>query len=376
MIVGIVGGGQLARMLALAGYPLGLEFVFLDPDPEACAAPLGDHLCGGYDNRTLLARLAERANVVTYEFENVPAESVEFLSGLATVHPNSRTLAVARDRSAEKVLFRELGIPTAPFAAVDTRKDLEHAAAKIGLPAVLKTRTLGYDGKGQAMLRSAGELDAVWARLGGAPLILESFVPFEREVSVIAVRGRNGATLFYPLAENTHSDGILRLSLSRPGDSMQALAEAYAWRLLDALDYVGVLALELFQLGETLLANEFAPRVHNSGHWTIEGAETSQFENHLRAVLGWPLGPTSPRGCAAMVNFIGFEPDAAQVLAIPGVHLHAYGKAARPGRKLGHATLRAEDARALHAGLDRLLALAASVKEAHDHRDAPKSRVA
>ncbi len=376
MIVGIVGGGQLARMLALAGCPLGLEFVFLDPARDACAAPLGQHLRGGYDDRALLARLAERADVVTYEFENVPSESVEFLSVIATVHPNSRTLAVARDRSAEKVLFRELGIPTAPFAPVDTRKDLEHAAAKIGLPAVLKTRTLGYDGKGQVVLRSAGELDAAWARLGGAPLILESFVPFEREVSVIAVRGRNGATLFYPLAENTHSDGILRLSLSRPGDSMQALAEAYAWRLLDALDYVGVLALELFQLGETLLANEFAPRVHNSGHWTIEGAETSQFENHLRAVLGWPLGPTSPRGCAAMVNFIGFEPDAAQVLAIPGVHLHAYGKAARPGRKLGHATLRAEDARALHAGLDRLLALAASVKEAHDHRDAPKSRVA
>ena len=376
MIVGIVGGGQLARMLALAGCPLGLEFVFLDPARDACAAPLGQHLRGGYDDRALLARLAERADVVTYEFENVPSESVEFLSVIATVHPNSRTLAVARDRSAEKVLFRELGIPTTPFAPVDTRKDLEHAAAKIGLPAVLKTRTLGYDGKGQVVLRSAGELDAAWARLGGAPLILESFVPFEREVSVIAVRGRNGATLFYPLAENTHSDGILRLSLSRPGDSMQALAEAYAWRLLDALDYVGVLALELFQLGETLLANEFAPRVHNSGHWTIEGAETSQFENHLRAVLGWPLGPTSPRGCAAMVNFIGFEPDAAQVLAIPGVHLHAYGKAARPGRKLGHATLRAEDARALHAGLDRLLALAASVKEAHDHRDAPKSRVA
>ena len=357
MIVGIVGGGQLARMLALAGYPLGLEFVFLDPTPDACAAPLGQHLRGGYDDQTLLARLAERADVVTYEFENVPVESVEFLAGLATVHPNAKALAAARDRSAEKALFRELGIPTPPFTAVDTRADLDRAAAKIGLPAVLKTRTLGYDGKGQAVLRNAGDLDAAWARLGGARLILEGFVPFDREVSVIAVRGRNGETLFYPLAENTHQDGVLRLSASRPGDPMQALAEGYARRLLDALEYVGVLALELFQAGETLLASEMAPRVHNSGHWTIEGAETSQFENHLRAILGLPLGATAPVGYAAMVNFIGAMPDAGRVLALPGAHWHAYGKQARSGRKLGHATLRADSRQDLQAGLDHLLAL-------------------
>ncbi len=376
MIVGIVGGGQLARMLALAGCPLGLKFIFLDPDPEACAAPLGQHLRGRYDDWALLARLAREVDVATYEFENVPEESIGVLSELVAVHPNANVLAVARDRLREKALFRELAVPTPRFAAVHTRADLERAVAKIGLPAVLKKRTLGYDGKGQAVLRSAGDFDAGWARLGGARSILERFVPFDREVSLIAVRGGNGEILFYPLAENTHRDGVLRFSVSRPGDPMQALAEDYARRLLDTLDYVGVFALELFQVGETLLANEMAPRVHNSGHWTIEGAETSQFENHLRAVLGWPLGPTTARGYAAMVNFIGVEPDAAQVLAIPGVHLHAYGKAARQGRKLGHATLRAENARALHAGLDRLLALASPVKEAHDHRDSTESRVA
>ena len=357
MIVGIVGGGQLARMLALAGYPLGLNFIFLDPAPDTCAAPLGEHLCGGYDDRALLAQLAARADVLTYEFENVPEESIGFLSGLAPVHPNANVLAAARDRLREKALFRELDIPTPPFAAVDTRADLERAAARIGLPAVLKTRTLGYDGKGQAVLRNAGDLDAASARLGGARLILEGFVPFDREVSVIAVRGRSGETLFYPLAENTHRDGVLRLSASRPGDPMQVLAENYARRLLDTLGYVGVLALELFQTGGTLLASEMAPRVHNSGHWTIEGAQTSQFENHLRAILGLPLGATAPVGYAAMVNFIGTMPDAGSVLAVPGVHLHAYGKQARPGRKLGHATLLADNCQDLQAGLDRLFAL-------------------
>ena len=364
MIVGIVGGGQLARMLALAGYPLGLEFVFLDPAPDASAAPLGEHLCGGYDDRALLARLAERADVVTYEFENVPVESIEFLSERITVHPSHHALAVARDRLREKTLFRKLGIPTPPFAEVDTRSDLECAVAGIGLPAVLKTRTLGYDGKGQAVLRCPGDLDAAWAQLGGMPLILEGFVPFDREVSIIAVRGLNGETRFYPLAENTHRDGVLLLSSSRPGDPMQQLAQNYARRLLDTLEYVGILALELFQVGDALLANEMAPRVHNSGHWTIEGAETSQFENHLRAILGLPLGVAAPVGYAALVNFIGTMPEAGRVLALSGVHLHSYRKEPRPGRKLGHATLRAQDERTLRGGLGQLLALAQQGREA------------
>lgn len=361
MIVGIVGGGQLARMLALAGYPLGMNFIFLDPAPDACAAPLGEHLCGDYDDQALLARLATRADVLTYEFENVPETSVEFLAGLATVHPNAKALATARDRWVEKTMFRELGIPVPPFETVETRVELERAVTTIGLPAVLKTRTLGYDGKGQAVLRNASDLDTAWARLGGARLILEDFVPFDREVSIIAVRGRDGETLFYPLVENTHEDGILRLSASRPGDPMQVLAEDYVQRLLDNLEYVGVLTLELFQTGEILLANEMAPRVHNSGHWTIEGAQTSQFENHLRAILGLPLGATAPLGYAAMVNFIGTIPDARSVLEMPGVYLHAYGKQSRPGRKLGHATLRADSRQDLQMDMDRFVALIGSV---------------
>ena len=364
MIVGILGGGQLARMLALAGYPLGLEFVFLDPASDASAASLGKHLCGGYDDLALLAELAEQADVVTYEFENVPQESVAFLSERIPVHPSRHALAVARDRLHEKTLFRTLGIPTPPFAEVDTRADLECAVAEIGLPAVLKTRTLGYDGKGQAVLRCPDDMDAAWMQLGDMPLILEGFIPFDREVSVIAVRGLNGETRFYPLAENTHCDGVLLHSSSRPGDPMQQLAQDYAQQLLDTLEYVGVLALELFQVGDTLLANEMAPRVHNSGHWTIEGAETSQFENHLRAILGLPLGATAPAGYAAMANFIGTMPEAGRVLALSGAHLHSYCKEPRPGRKLGHATLRAQDERTLRSGLTRLLALAQQGREA------------
>ncbi len=357
MIVGIVGGGQLARMLALAGHPLGLRFIFLDPAPDACAAPLGEHLCGGFDDRDCLQQLADRCDVVTYEFENVPEESIAFLAERVPVHPGAEALAVARDRLREKSLFRNLGIPTAPFAAVDSREDLGRAVTDIGLPAVLKTRTLGYDGKGQAVMRQPEDLDTAWAELGGVPLILEGFVPFEREASIIAVRSPGGETAFYPLSENTHRNGILHLSLSRPGDPLQAEAESSAKRLLESLDYVGVLALELFQLGDTLLANEMAPRVHNSGHWTIEGAEISQFENHLRAILGLPLGSTEAVGRSAMLNFIGEVPEAARALSHPAVHLHVYGKAPRPGRKVGHATLRAPDEQALQGRLGKLLAL-------------------
>lgn len=357
MIVGIVGAGQLARMLALAGTPLGLRFVFLDPAADACAAPLGEHLRGSYSDRELLARLAKRSDVVTYEFENVPEDSIEFLSRRVAVFPNARSLATARDRLREKTLFRELGIPTAPFAAVNSLPDLTWAVAKIGLPAVLKTRSLGYDGKGQITLRRAEDAESAWARLGGVPLIVEGFVDFRREVSVIGVRGRSGATAYYPLAENIHHEGILCVSRSRPGDPFQAQAQTYVQTLSRYLDYVGVLALELFQVGDTLLANEMAPRVHNSGHWTIEGSETSQFENHLRAILDLPLGGTDAVGYAAMMNLIGELPDPAGVLAVPGAHLHLYGKAPRPRRKLGHITVRASREDTLQTKLDQLLAL-------------------
>jgi 5-(carboxyamino)imidazole ribonucleotide synthase len=258
-------------------------------------------------------------------------------------------------------LFRRLGIPTPPFAPADTYEQLDEAVRAIGLPAVLKTRRYGYDGKGQHVLRVPDDVESARRMFGGAPLILEQFVPFERELSVLAVRSRTGESAFYPLVENHHRDGILRLSLapylptlapeeegSRGRAGLHALACDYASRVLAALDYVGVLAIEFFQHDGQLLANEMAPRVHNSGHWTIEGAETSQFENHLRAVLGWPLGATAARGYAAMINLIGALPEAQAVLATPGAHLHLYGKAPRPGRKLGHITLRAEDPESLY----------------------------
>lgn len=343
MIVGIVGGGQLARMMALAGLPLGLRFIFLDPAEDACAAHLGEHLCGAYDDTELLSYMAEKADVVTYEFENVPASAIEFLSQHVPVYPSAHALATARDRLNEKTLFNELDISTAPFAAVNSREELDQAITSIGLPAVLKTCTMGYDGKGQALLRSPDDVDQAWAELGSVPLILEGFVNFEREVSIISVRGREGEIRFYPLSENVHRDGILHHSSSCPNDPMTRQAEEYAQRLLEKLDYVGVMALELFQSGDQLLANEMAPRVHNSGHWTIEGAVTSQFENHMRAVVGLPLGSTEATSYAMMVNFIGEIPNITQLLNEPTLHLHCYDKEFKPGRKVGHATLCADE---------------------------------
>jgi len=303
-------------MLALAGIPLGLSFRFLDPSPDAPAGAVGELLVGAYDDPELLDRLADGAAAVTYEFENVPVEAARRVGAL----PAPAALEAAQDRLVEKQLFRRLGIPT---ARIDDEVET--------FPAILKTRRLGYDGKGQRLVRT---------RPGTDPgHVLEERVLFDRELSLLAVRGRSGETAFYPLVENVHEDGILRSSRAPAPDAPQAEAERYATRLLDDLGYVGVLALELFDVGGRLLANELAPRVHNSGHWTIEGAATSQFENHLRAILGWPLGPTTSRGEVTMLNVIGREPDSAAVLAVPDAHLHLYGKAARPGRKLGHVTL-------------------------------------
>jgi len=363
MKLGILGGGQLARMLALSAHPLGIPVACLDPAPAACAAPVTDYLQGAYDDPSGLTELAGRADVVTYEFENVPAESVRVLSEHGPIHPGPGALATAQDRLFEKRLFRKLGIPTPGFAAVDNPADLKRAVSELGLPAILKTRRLGYDGKGQSVLKLPGDLDQAWNALGGVPCILEAFVPFERELSVIAVRASDGQRAVYPLSENTHRDGILRLALSRPDDPQQEMAETLVGRLVDDLDYVGVIALELFQTPEGLLANEFAPRVHNSGHWTIEGAETSQFENHVRAVMGLPLGSTAAVGHAAMVNFIGAMPDPAAVLALPLTHLHAYDKAPRAGRKVGHATVRTLDGTLLDEYLQPLLRLANKVAD-------------
>ncbi|NOT84636.1 MAG: 5-(carboxyamino)imidazole ribonucleotide synthase [Methylococcaceae bacterium] len=358
MKVGILGAGQLARMIALAGYPLGVEFIVLDPSADACATLLCEHLHGDYSDADLLAQLAERADVVTYEFENVPAEVAEFLAAHTTVHPAPKALAVAQDRLIEKNFLQNLGIPTPIYAAIDSLEALEHAMLTIGWPAILKSRTQGYDGKGQSVLKSPADLAPAWELLQGVAAIVEAFVPFNREISIIAVRNVSGAMVFYPVSENLHHDGILRVSSCCEADPMQQQAEAYVTKLAEALDYVGVLALELFEVEGTLLANEFAPRVHNSGHWTIEGAETSQFENHVRAIIDLPLGSTAPVGFAAMVNFIGGVPTTDQLLAIPDAHVHLYGKAPRKGRKVAHVTVRSKTAEQLTANVSALVRLA------------------
>jgi len=347
-------------MLALAGYPLGLRFRFLDALAEAPAGQLAELVVGDYTDQSLLARFSEGLSLITYEFENVPVAAVAWLAQRLPVYPPPMALEVAQDRVAEKTFFQGLGIPTPPFYPVLTYNDLQDGLERTGWPAMLKTRRLGYDGKGQRLLRSPADLEAAWAALGGQPLILEAFMPFERELSILAVRSTGGQVAFYPLVENHHQGGILRRSRAPAPATparLQHEAERIARRVLEKLDYVGVLALELFELEGTLWANEMAPRVHNSGHWTLEGAETSQFENHLRALLGLPLGSTAPRGQVAMLNLIGLEPDLARVLAIPGAHLHWYGKEVRPGRKVGHVTLRADTPEELETSLARLEAV-------------------
>jgi 5-(carboxyamino)imidazole ribonucleotide synthase len=342
MRVGVLGGGQLGRMLALAGYPLGLRFRFLDPAPEAPVEDLAERLAAGLEDPAALERFTAGLGVLTYEFENVPVELARRLQERVQVYPPPAALEASQDRLAEKTLFRSLGLATAPFAGVDTRDDLERALADLGVPAVLKTRRFGYDGKGQYVIRNSGDTEPAWQALGGVPLILEGFVAFERELSHISVRGRDGSVLFYPLVENHHEGGILRRSLApapglTPGLTEQACG--HSRRVLEALAYVGVLAVEFFEKAGRLIANEMAPRVHNSGHWTIEGARTSQFENHLRAILGWPLGSAEPVAFSGMLNLIGSVPDVRAVLSVPDAHLHLYGKKPRPGRKLGHVTV-------------------------------------
>lgn len=336
MRVGIFGAGQLGRMLALAGHPLALEFVFFDPAADACAAAVGRHIRADYSDANALHDFARQVDVVTTEFENVPAEALRAISGQVPVYPPADAIATAQDRLLEKQLFQRLGIATPDFAIIDSQKDMHNFAARG--PCVVKTRRLGYDGKGQARIKVLADVDRAWNALGGANLIGEGWVQFDREVSIIAVRGHNGEILFYPIAENQHRDGILAISYSRPGDAIQAKAEDYARRILETLNYVGVMGIEFFQRGGELLANEIAPRVHNTGHWTIEGAVTNQFENHLRAILGLPLGSTAARGYSTMINCIGQLPDPGTVLKIPGAHLHLYGKEPKPGRKVAHIT--------------------------------------
>ena len=346
MTVGIVGAGQLGRMMALAGYPLGLDFLFLDKDPGTPAAQLAPQLTGAFTDPLLLDELARRSEVVTFDWENVPVASLERIAAHTRIAPPLAALAAAQDRLAEKTLFTQLRIPTNAHAAVDTRADLDRAIAAIGLPGVLKTRRLGYDGKGQAVLRSAADADAAWAALGAQALLYEAFVPFDYEVSLIGVRSTTGEIATYALNRNLHRDGILRLTRAPwHAPAVETAARRHLRRVLTHFDYVGVLSIEFFVRRGRLIANEMAPRVHNSGHWTIEGAVTSQFENHLRAILGLPLGDTRAIGHSAMLNLIGEMPSRAALLADKSLFLHDYGKPARPGRKLGHVTLTESTAR-------------------------------
>ncbi len=357
MKVGILGGGQLGRMLALEGYPLGLRFRFLESKEEPPVAPVGSVVQADYDDVEAALRFAEGLDVVTYEFENVPVETARALEDAVPVHPAPAALEMAQDRLEEKDSFRELGIATAPYRRVDDREGLDDALEELGTPAVLKTRRFGYDGKGQEIIEDPADADAAFAELPDRPLILEGFVDYARELSILAVRSRDGLMRFYPLVENHHDEGILRLSIAPAPlvtGELQELAEDYARRVLEALDYAGVLAIEFFQVGDTLLANEMAPRVHNSGHWTLDGAFYSQFENHLRAVCGLPLASTAARGHSAMLNLLGRVPDPDRLLGLAGAHLHLYEKSPRPRRKLGHVNLTGDDPRQVRERLDVL----------------------
>lgn len=386
--VGIIGGGQLGLMLGLAGRTLGVDCRFLDPAADPPARRVGLVLPYAYDDLAGLRELAAEVEVITYENENVPVDAIDLLlaapaasriEGLTRpgapgaaparipggrapllVQPPTAALRHGQDRLREKRLFRQLDIPTAEFLAVADEADLATAVQSLGLPLLVKTRRLGYDGKGLTWVRSGDDVEKVRPQVGRASLIAEQVVEFDCEVSIFGARNRQGDIVTYPLTENRHQDGILRTSRAPAGSAaIETLAIDYLKRLLDQLAYVGVLALECFVVGGRLLANEFAPRVHNSGHWTIEGAATSQFENHLRAVLGMPLGDTAARGHAAMVNLIGAMPRDAAAIVRAGYFLHDYGKEARPGRKLGHITLLADSPesreRKLEA-LERLLA--------------------
>ena len=340
MTIGIVGAGQLGRMLALAGYPLGLDFLFLDPAREAPAGKVAPQICSEFTDGEALARLARETEVLTFDWENISVDALRALPKGTHICPPISALAAAQDRVSEKQLFERLKIPTTRWRSVESQAQLERAVHDIGLPGVLKTRRLGYDGKGQRVLRKPADVTAAWEALGAAPLLYEELVPFDYEVSIIGARSRRGEIVTYPLNGNVHAEGILRLTRAPYGPpALARRAATHLRRALDHFHYTGILTIEFFVRAGKLIANEMAPRVHNSGHWTIEGAETSQFENHLRAILGLPLGSTQARGHCAMINLIGEMPGRSAILGIEGAHLHDYAKAPRPGRKLGHITV-------------------------------------
>jgi 5-(carboxyamino)imidazole ribonucleotide synthase len=358
--IGILGGGQLARMLALAAHNLGLRCRVYDPAADPPAAAVAKHHRGRFDHVEVLRQFGSGLSVVTYEVEHLPIAALEKLAGVVDLYPGLSAIRVASDRLVEKNFVNAAGIQTAAFAAVDRVEDVDEAIDRLGLPLILKTRTQGYDGRGQAVVQTRREAIRALRKLGGSDLIAESLVRFDSELSIIAVRSRTGQIAAYPLVENHHGEGILRWTLAPAPELDRRIcrrAEKIARRLLAELDYVGVLCVELFRVGDTLLVNEIAPRVHNSGHWTIEGAETSQFENHLRAILGLPLGSTEANGNWVLFNLLGRTPDVRRVLELPGAHLHLYDKSPRPGRKLGHVNYRAGDPRRARVRLQSQLGL-------------------
>lgn len=357
--VGVLGGGQLGRMLGLAGLPLGFEFVFLDPAGDACAGATGEVLQADFNNTDAARKLASMVDVATFDFENVAESTAQALQETCPLYPAPNALGAGQDRIAEKELLTSLGIRVPPYYKVSSRTDLLEGLESIGYPAVLKTRRLGYDGKGQAILHEPEDLERAWQKLGNTDLVLEAFIPFDAECSLVAVRGLNGETRTWPLTRNVHSNGILKLSLPGVFDhSLHREATRQMAALLEHFDYTGVLTIEFFLLNGKLLVNEFAPRVHNSGHWTIDGADCSQFENHLRAITGLPLGNTVPVTHSLMFNWIGEMPPQKHALEVPGLHWHDYKKAPRPGRKIGHATLTADTMKALKTNAFNLAGIA------------------
>lgn len=342
MRIGILGAGQLGRMLALAGYPWGHSFVFFDQSPGESTKGLGSTHVAPFSDEEALARFAAECDVITYEFENVPCEAARFLASRAPVYPPPQALEVSQDRVIEKSFLQNLGIATPRFEPASSETELREACSKVGLPCVAKTRRFGYDGKGQARITELSAVPEVWRALGGSPLIVEGFVQFSRELSVIAARDTHGSVAIYPLAHNDHRDGILhRTELPAPEltPSLRQEAHSIVTTVLEKLNYVGVLTIELFQAGEHLLVNEMAPRVHNSGHATIDSCMTSQFENHIRAISGMHVGSTEPRARAVMFNCVGSIPSSQDLSAIPDAKIHLYGKSERQGRKVGHVTV-------------------------------------
>jgi 5-(carboxyamino)imidazole ribonucleotide synthase len=330
----------LGRMLALAGYPLGIRCVFLDRSAAAPAAQVAPILIGELEDAAQLTALAARSDVLTFDWENISGSALAPLDKLTLIRPPRAALEASQDRLAEKALFSRLRIPVAPHAAIDDEEQLRLAIRKLGLPGVLKTRRMGYDGKGQFVLHNPAHIEEAWAAIGGAGLIYEKFQNFSREVSIVGARSPTGQTVFYPLSTNVHGGGILHYSIAPFVSRMlERAAQTYLKRVMNALSYVGVLTIEFFVVKGRLIANEMAPRVHNSGHWTIEGCVTSQFENHLRAICGLPLGSTRALGHAAMINFLGKMPAPGRLLSIDGLAYHDYGKEPRPGRKVGHCTI-------------------------------------